>query len=383
MRTESPSSAEEAAEVVGQAEAEGLSVRPAGRGTKLHWGRPAPEPDIELCTHSLGRIVEHNTGDLTAVVEPGVRLADARRSFAEAGQMLVLDPPGGRDDMATIGGIVATGDSGPLRHRYGGARDILLGMTVVLADGSVAKSGGKVIKNVAGYDLAKLFAGSYGTLGFMVQLVVRLHPSPQRRVSARGHSDDPNAIQRAAVALAAAPLELEVLDLSWEADEGALLAGSAGAAPEPRARRAVDAMKEAGLDAGLVEDDDAMWTKQGALQRSSDGAVMRVSGRPSEWTKVLHAVSSAGASVVGRAALGLSWVRLKDRPPNDLVGDIEDLRQKLHPWSCVVLDAPAEVRDKVDVWGAPDPSALRLMRSIRARFDPKGMWNPGVFVGGI
>src|SRR5258708_167161 len=171
-RIQTPETFEEAAGMLAAAAGEGLTVRPQGGGTKLGWGRVAPPPDIELHTTRLDRILEHNAGDLTAVLEAGVPLARAQERFAQAGQMLAVDPPlGGRDGddatpgSATVGGVVATGDSGPLRHRYGAPRDLILGMTVALADGTIARSGGKVIKNVAGYDVGKLFAGSFGTLG--------------------------------------------------------------------------------------------------------------------------------------------------------------------------------------------------------------------------
>src|SRR5206468_1900573 len=151
----------------------GLSVRVRGGGTKLGWGPPAA-PDVELYTSALDEVVEHNAGDLTAVLQAGVPLAIAQDRFGQEGQELALDPPLAAG--ATIGGVVAAGDSGPLRHRFGAARDLVLGVRVALADGTVARAGGKVIKNVAGYDLAKLFAGSFGTLGAIVELAVRLHP---------------------------------------------------------------------------------------------------------------------------------------------------------------------------------------------------------------
>ena len=129
---------------------------------------------------------------------------EAQAAFGAAGQMLALDPPLGEGDAATIGGVIAANDSGPLRHRYGGVRDLVVGMTVVLSDGTIAKSGGKVIKNVAGYDLAKLFAGSFGTLGLIARVAVRLHPAPARTATLTAASDDPDALARAAVALAGA-----------------------------------------------------------------------------------------------------------------------------------------------------------------------------------
>ena len=165
----------------------------------------------------LDRIVEHNAGDLTAVVDAracGWRELQARRA-GEAGQMLALDPP--RRRRATLGGVVATADSGPLRHRYGSARDLVVGITVALADGTVAKSGGKVIKNVAGYDLAKLFTGSFGTLGAILEVSVRLHPlAAGDRDRGRAQRTIPRALAAAAGRLSHAPLELQCLDVRWE-----------------------------------------------------------------------------------------------------------------------------------------------------------------------
>ena len=156
VKSERPGSYEEAAELLRSAAADGRTLRFRGGGTKLGWGRPVPEPDLELCTGGVDRVLEHNAGDFTAVLQAGVPLAVAQHAFASAGQMLALDPPlspwgGAGDDAAldaadagaTIGGIVATNDSGPLRHRYGGVRDLVVGVTVVLSDGTMAHAGGK------------------------------------------------------------------------------------------------------------------------------------------------------------------------------------------------------------------------------------------------
>jgi len=164
--------------------ASGGSVRIVGGGSKLGWG-PQVDAERELSTAGLDRIVEHNAGDLTAVLEAGVPLAAAQEAFASEGQMLALDPP---DRGATIGGVVASADSGPLRSRFGGPRDLVLGVRVALPDGSVVKSGGKVIKNVAGYDLGKLMAGAFGTLGVIVEVAVRLHPRPEETATAAAGS---------------------------------------------------------------------------------------------------------------------------------------------------------------------------------------------------
>ena len=151
----------------------------------------------------MAKILEHNVGDLTAVLQAGVPLAEAQAAFAAEGQMLALDPPLGEGDAATVGGMVATADSGPLRHRYGGVRDLIVGISLALSDGTLAKAGSKVIKNVAGYDLAKLFTGSQGTLGLIVTVTVRLHPKADGTATAVGASDDPEQLAKAATALAA------------------------------------------------------------------------------------------------------------------------------------------------------------------------------------
>ena len=337
-----------------------------------------------MSTERLDRVVEHNEGDLTAVFEAGLPLARAQETLAGAGQMVALDPPfalPGEGDGATIGGVVATGDSGPLRHRYGAPRDLILGITVALSDGTVARAGGKVIKNVAGYDLAKLFTGSFGTLGLIVEVVMRLHPRPPGKVTAVGVSDDADALGAAALAVAHSPFGPECLDVSWDRGQGEVMARFVGAAPEAGAKAVVKLMAEAGLDARLAEDDDDRWARQRARQRSANGAVVRVSGLASELPKVLRSAGEVGASLVGRAGLGLSWMTLGTGDVPELAANIEEVRRRLQPFPCVVLDAPAQVREKVDVWG--DDGAAPLMRRVKARFDGAGVCNPGIFVGGI
>jgi glycolate oxidase FAD binding subunit len=381
-RREAPSSPEEAAAVMRSAGVHQSPVRIEGGGTKSGWGRVTEPADVELSTQGLDQVIEHNGADLTAVLQAGVPLARAQAVFAEAGQRIAVDPPLGAGDAATLGGLIATGDTGPLRHRYAAPRDLIVGVTFALSDGTIAKAGGKVIKNVAGYDLAKLFTGSFGTLGLILEVIMRLHPLPPGTATATAATDDADALARAASAVCHSPFEAESVDVAWSDGHGEVLARFGGVTPDAPAKRTVDLMEEAGLDAGLVEDDDDdIWERQRNRQRSTDGAVVRVSGLPSELPNVLRAAQAVGASLVGRAGLGLSWLTLQGEDAGELVSTVEELRRRLTPFACVVLDAPVQVREKVDVWG--DDNAVTLLRRIKARFDPAGVCNPGIFVGGI
>ncbi len=371
-----PRSAEDLAAEMRAAADSGHALRVRGAGTKLGWAAvAAARPEVELSTAGLDRILEHNPGDLTAVLEAGVPLAVAQERFAGEGQMLALDPP---DGGATVGGVVAAGDSGPLRSRYGGVRDLVVGVSVALSDGTVAKAGSKVIKNVAGYDLAKLFAGSLGSLGAILQLSVRLHPLPPATVTAAGGTTDRDVLARAAAALTHAPLEHMGLDVRWERGEGWAVARFGGAACVPQAEGAARVMREAGLDVELVEDDDRIWAAQREVQRARVGepdTVVRVSALQTDLRALLEEAERHSAELVTRAPLGVSWLRFSD--PAGAPGAVEALRSR---FATAMLDAPAEVRERVDPWGDRDEAGLELMRRVKERFDPAGVCAPGVLM---
>jgi glycolate oxidase FAD binding subunit len=347
-------------------------IRPVGGGTKP-WMVARDEEPLE--TAGLDRILEHNVGDFTAVLEAGVPFADAQATFAAQRQRIAWDPPdpGG----ATIGGIMATGDSGPLRHRYGGVRDLVVGASVVLSDGTIAKSGGKVIKNVAGYDLAKLFAGSYGTLGLIATVSVRLHPLPAFTATVMARSDDPDALQAEALQLARRPLEADSFDVGWSDGKGTILLRFSGASAARQASRAselIDLRDWALQDDG---DDEEVWASVRGDQRSPDGAVLKVSGRPTDLANVIRVAEGAGATVVSRAALGLSWIAFA--PGEGLAERVAGARQALFPRACTVLDGASRVGDQ---WPDAGPSQV-VMERLKARFDPARIFRPGTFVGGL
>jgi glycolate oxidase FAD binding subunit len=364
---QAPATREELASALAAAGEAGTPVRFRGGGTKIGWPPAAPPETVELSTAGLTEIVEHNAGDLTAVLEAGVPLAAAQAVFAKAGQRLALDPPlggatVGGEGGATVGGVVASGDTGPLRGRYGGPRDLVVGMRVALSDGTLAKSGGKVIKNVAGYDIAKLFAGSFGTLGAIVELSVRLHPVAPGTATALGVASDVEQLARGAAAVGQSALEHHGLDVHWHGGSGRVLVRFAGAAPRPQAEAAEKLLRAEGLATEIADEDEALWDEQRAGQRGP--LVVKVSSLPTRLPAVLRAAGEHGGSVVGRAALGLSWVRFEELS----AAAVERLRRE---FVAVVQDRPAGL--EVDPTGPLDPRTLALMQRVKERFDPAGV----------
>jgi glycolate oxidase FAD binding subunit len=225
-----------------------------------------------------------------------------------------------------------------------------------------------VIKNVAGYDLPKLAAGSFGTLGVITQVCVRLHPRPSGTATAVLEATDPLRLQSIALSLAGRPIEAEALDVRWDGSRGAVLARFAGAAGRDRAEA---------LEGETVEDDDALWAAQREGQRG--GTVLRVAGQPADLARVLRTATEHGATAVGRAGVGTTWLRLEQATPDTVAA----IRRALAPHPVVLTDAPAELRAAVDPWDVPEGAELELMRRVKERFDPEGRLNPGLFAGGI
>jgi len=368
---ERPGTADEVAAVLAQ----GRVTRPVGGRTKLDWGAVGAPAEVELSTERLDALVEHNEGDLTAVLQAGVKLRHAQEAFAHVGQRLALDPPD-PGDRTTIGGLIASGDSGPLRHRYGAIRDLILGVRVALPDGTVARAGSRVIKNVAGYDLAKLMCGALGTLGVICEAIVRLHPKPSQTITVVGYRGDASALTRAARLLAGRPLELEALDVRWEGEDGAVLAQAGGHAAPATAQTVLGLLSAEGLETELHEDDQAVWASQRMRQRCPEGgrAVVRVSFPPAELERVLNVAPSA----VARAGAGLAWLTIAPEPEA-----LQSLRVSLAGCACVLLDAPMSLRREVDPWGVQAGPELELMARVKARFDPGCVCNRGRFVGGL
>jgi glycolate oxidase FAD binding subunit len=372
LRVVEPATEQEVSEALRCADREGVAVIPRGGGTKLEWGNPPARAGLILSTVGLNRIVEHAWADLTVTVEAGCRFADLQRTLAAHGQRLALDPLW--PETATIGGILSTNDSGTWRLAYGGLRDLILGITLVLADGTIARSGGKVVKNVAGYDLPKLATGALGTLGVITQATFRLHSLPRNTRTLTLVAADPTEAEALLMRLQNSNLAHTALQLRAEAGKppelDVLLEGTQAGIAAQTARIATLAGP-----AKVAESAEAVWL---ARQQIADGdAVAKCSVLPAQIADAIAAIEQAG-DPKWRAvfqATGLGWMSV-DAPLDLLRTEIEGQGGTL-----TVLRQPAG-RAPIDVWGNPGDT-LPLMRAIKQRFDPKGTLNPGRFVGGI
>ena len=410
-----PAGTDEASALLAAAAEYGLAVVPRGSGTRIGWGAPPRRCDLIIDTQRLNQVIEHAAGDLVVRVQAGVTLGQLAGVLGAAGQQLALDPPpalaNGSDGGApTIGGMLATGTAGPRRLRYGTPRDLAIGITVVRPPGTVAKSGGKVVKNVAGYDLGKLYAGSYGTLGLITEAVFRLHPLPAAAMFITAGFADTAAASQAVAAAAGTDLAPVAVEIDRPGRDGLvrvaiLLEGDpAGVAERAALLRDV-------LGAGTASSDSApSWWGSAQPARLVTGphgpaepTVLRVSFWAAALPGVLAAIDTAGKdagldpAVNGSAAAGVLHVVLDgDADPAAAAQFVTGLRDGLDHAadqdfaggeappsraSAVVLTAPAAVRDTVDMWG-PVPS-LSLMRAVKEQFDPGYLMAPGRFAGGL
>ena len=387
----SPGDTGEASALLRAAAEHDLAVVPRGSGSRLGWGIPPVRCDLVVDTLRMDSVTEHAAGDLVARVQAGARMNHVLGVLAAAGQEVALDVPG----TATVGGVVASGLCGPRRLRYGSPRDLLIGITVVRPDGTVAKSGGKVVKNVAGYDLGKLFAGSAGTLGLITEVTFRLHPLPAARAFVtRTFAVGEAAADVAAAVVAAAnsPLVSSAVELSRHApggpvSVGVLLEGSdSGVAA--RAARMAGLVGPAGGSAEISAEPPPWWP--GSIE-ADGGALVRVSFWVSALSGVLDAIDSASREaavapmVYGSAGAGVLYAACRAEPA--AAGFVSALRLALRGTrgSVTVLAAPAQVRSALAEHGgmAGALPSVHLMRAVKDQFDPGHLMAPGRFPEGI
>ena len=341
---EKPASADELARVLHEAANQKLAVVPRGGGRASEMGNPLDRCDLILQTTRLDRVIEHSQADMVVSVEAGITLEELQAELGKAGQFLPLDPfnsPG-----HTIGGLLATGWTGPLRMRYGSPRDFLIGIRVALPDGKLASGGGRVVKNVSGYDMMKLHYGALASLGVIVAASFKIFPTPLRDVTVSSHGGW-DAVQQAL----AAPLPPSALELF---SDGRVLARFFGS-PE--------AVGRVVADLGWKTADDRVWTEH---SRRAPERWARIAAPRERLREVLAGLddwwASPGAGIAHWSALDTS--------------DIQAVRQKAEAaGGSLVMLSPAGI----DAWGSR-PKTLDLMRRLKNAFDPDRILNPGRFV---
>jgi glycolate oxidase FAD binding subunit len=394
--TVKPNTQAELAEIIALAHRNRWGVLPGGSGSKLSWGGLAGGARFAVSTERLNQLIDHAAGDLTVTAEAGMKFAQLQQILASKGQFLALDPA--FPQMATLGGIVATGDSGFLRHRYGGVRDQLIGLSFVRSDGQIAKAGGRVVKNVAGYDLMKLFTGSYGTLGIICQVTFRVYPLPaaSQTVALTG---SPDAIARAAQTLLASaltPTAVELLspqlvaDSLGKPDTGLLIRfQSIPESVQEQSNRLLEVGKALGLEGiSLGGDDEAqLWQRlreQMDAPAAEPAILCKIGVRPSlaagALTLMETLLSPAGAGLIHLGS-GLGVLRFAGENLTERVLKMRSICQEKGGF-LTVLEAPVSVKQQLDVWGYTS-NALDLMRLIKRQFDPENILSAGRFVGGI
>ncbi|MBA3439995.1 MAG: FAD-binding oxidoreductase [Pyrinomonadaceae bacterium] len=384
-----PGSANELARVLAHAKEVGLFVVPRGNGTKLDWGNPPHRADLILSTKRLNRVVEHAWGDMTATVEAGCTVADFQHVLAEHNQRLALDPlwPA----QSTIGGILATNDSGALRIRFGSLRDLIIGITVALPDGTLAKSGGKVVKNVAGYDLPKLFTGSLGTLGVITEATFRLYPLPRATQTLCFTTSTSDEMSRLVLAIQDSTLVttgLQIVVEETSAPRICVRLESVQAAIESQAQHLIKISAQTGAEQVDVSADE--WNEPERLwQVAPGGIVCKISVLPTQLGQLCEGVRAALSPLHAKWKLiaqgfGVSLLRMEHADEKLLLDVLDFLHNLLKQLdgSVVVLSCPLEIKKQIDVWGDPGDT-LPLMRRIKEQFDPSGTLNPGRFVRGI
>jgi len=380
-----PGSEQELSDVLRYANDAGLRVAPRGGGTKLTWGNPPARVDLIVSTARLDQIIEHAWADLTVTVEAGCTMQNLEERLAQHGQRLALDAMW--PERATVGGVLSTNDSGALRLRFGGMRDLIIGVTLALPDGTLARSGGKVVKNVAGYDLPKLATGALGTLGVIARATFRLHPLPQNARTFSIAATDIAEMLHCMMAIQDSQLAPSALQLRLSANAAGeidiLFEGTLPGleAQEAHLRDLVEPMPvtETGAD---------VWAaRQQLASLAKTEAVAKVSMLPAEIATVFDAVRRVTSAQHARwstvmQATGLGLLRL-DGATEQLHAALQELRAVLERGggSLVILRRPSDMAP-LDAWGEAG-DAQPLMRAIKQQLDPSGTLNPARFAGGI
>lgn len=387
-----PTTSEELAEVVTCAHLNRWRMLPCGSGSKLHWGGLAQEVRLVVSTARLNRLVEHASSDMTVTVEAGLPLAELQTTLATTGQFLAVDPA--YASRATLGGIVATADTGALRQRYGGIRDMLIGISLVRSDGKLTKAGGRVVKNVAGYDLMKLLTGSFGTLGILSQLTFRIYPLPpaSQTIVLIGAT----AIAKATATLLASALTPTAIEVLTPATVQALRLGngmgliirfqSIDVSVAQQTEQVIKLATALGLTTTQVSpaDEAGLWQQlreQIDIAPNHTAITCKIGIEPNKVVETLNQIDSLTAAIgIVHASSGLGTLKLTEASVETLLS----LRRlcQTHGGFLTVLAAPLQLKQAIDVWGYPG-NALEVMQRLKTQFDSENLLSPHRFVGGI
>jgi glycolate oxidase FAD binding subunit len=414
-----PGSTEEVVEIVKYAAAEKLAIVPTGARTKLGIGMPPQQYDVALDMTRMNRVVAYDPGDLTLSVEPGIPLHALASTLAEHRQFVPLAPP--FMNRATVGGTIASGVDSPLRQLYGTARDFVLGMEFVTGDGIAAKSGGRVVKNVSGYDIHKLMVGALGTLGIITRINCRTFPLPRAIRTCVATFRGPTAACEFRHAIARSPLRPQSVEL---------LAAGAGCAPElglraaasfeenrwslvvsftgdeqvlDRNRRELQGLSR-GIDGGSLESFTEIRANAAEnanryiadlpaaiLEHSPAAAIFKISALPTDLEGLAAGIQHIKIPWLAvMRGLGVTYLALL--PPDRTEASLESLKRECArifslagkaPWSrSVLLWCPPELKREINIWGAPSGD-FPLMQKLKNVFDPRGILSPGRFMGGL
>jgi len=375
-----PANAAEVAAALRRASEARQSIVIRGADSKSQWGRPAARVDAILDMRRMNRILAHEHGDMTATVEAGASLRDVNTALAIHGQTLPLDPPFA--ERATIGGLLATNDSGPLRHRYGTPRDLVLGIQLATTDGVLAKAGGQVVKNVAGYDLCKLVTGSFGSLAAIVSATFKLAPLPAASKTLQIGVRDKAAVAEIVRRMMASQLE----PVSFEVVVGQrpttmlIRFASLPAVVEAQIGQATAALEGCATVAAALDGDAELALWQGLATQIWDqpGAIVRASWLPAQidaGLAALERITACTTSVQGRAAIGAGLIRIDGDTPAQ-ASAIEQLRRSPVFGNVVIVRGSDALKAVVDVWG-PHGDRQPLFDSLKRAFDPNGVLNAG------
>jgi glycolate oxidase FAD binding subunit len=382
-----PGSAAAVSAVLEWASRESLCVLVRGSGTKLGWG-PAPRQiDILISTTRLNAVVAHRHGDLTATIQAGATLGDVNRTLAKHRQWIPLDPPSG--ERATIGGLVATNDSGPRRHRYGAPRDLIIGVEFARPDGRLAKGGGIVVKNVAGYDLPRLLTGSFGSLGVIVTATFKLYPLT---AASRTLVVEPSSfadLGKLALAFSASALTPTALEFATHPLRFVLRFESIETSVAQQSETAAKLMSEHGYEARTLAgaDEETFWRDHGPLAEDERGALLKVSVLPTELAETLGTIERLagrrGYAAAGRAGAGVFLLRVADdvQLQKRVIDGLRDVLP-LGRGSAVIVKSSPDLKAHVNVWG-PIGDSLAVMKAVKNQFDPAGILSPGRGPGGL